>query len=51
MYAPFTMGVALRLSYGINIGNMPIIFANIITFLLTFILLWLKIMELSAGTD
>jgi MtN3 and saliva related transmembrane protein len=51
MYALFTMGVALWLAYGITIGSMPIIVANTITFLLAFMVLWLKIMDLRAGTD
>jgi MtN3 and saliva related transmembrane protein len=51
MYALFTMGVALWLTYGIIIGSMPIIVANAITFLLAFMVLWLKIVELGAETD
>jgi MtN3 and saliva related transmembrane protein len=51
MYALFTLGVALWLAYGIVIGSMPIIVANAITFLLAFMVLWLKIVELGAETD
>lgn len=51
MYALFTVGVALWLAYGITIGSMPIIVANTITFLLAFMVLWLKIVELGAETD
>jgi MtN3 and saliva related transmembrane protein len=36
------MGVAFWLSYGMSIGNLPVIVANAITFVLASIVLWLK---------
>lgn len=45
MYALFTTGVALWLIYGIMIGSKPIIVANSITFILAFVVLWLKLTE------
>jgi MtN3 and saliva related transmembrane protein len=39
----FAMGVLLWTLYGVWIGSMPIIAANIITFILILVLLWMKI--------
>ncbi|MBY0578032.1 MAG: SemiSWEET transporter [Burkholderiales bacterium] len=43
MYALFTLGVALWLGYGIEIGSPPVIAANAVTLLLASLVLWLKI--------
>ncbi|HQR51122.1 MAG TPA: SemiSWEET transporter [Methylophilaceae bacterium] len=51
MYALFTVGVALWLAYGVMIGSIPIIVANAITFLLAFMVLWLKIVEAQSERD
>lgn len=45
MYALFTLGVALWLTYGVLIGSFPIIVANTITLLLAATVLWLKLTE------
>ncbi|MEW6312546.1 MAG: SemiSWEET transporter [Pseudomonadota bacterium] len=45
MYALFTTGVALWLSYGVVIGSMPVIIANAVTLLLASVVLWLKVIE------
>jgi MtN3 and saliva related transmembrane protein len=45
MYALFTTGVALWLSYGVVIGSMPVIVANAVTLLLASVVLWLKVVE------
>jgi MtN3 and saliva related transmembrane protein len=42
MYLMFTVGVLLWLVYGVMISSMPIIIANIITFILACIILWYK---------
>ncbi len=46
MYTLFTMGVALWLGYGVAIDSLPVIVANAITFVLAFVVLCLKIMEM-----
>jgi len=43
MYAVFTSGVALWLAYGVLLGDLPIILANIVTLALASIVLVLKI--------
>jgi len=43
MYAMFTTGVAAWLVYGIALGAVPIILANIITLILASIILTIKI--------
>ena len=48
MYALFTSGVALWLAYGVIIGSTPIVVANAITFLLAFMVLWLKVLEMNS---
>lgn len=39
----FALGVLLWALYGIWIGSMPVIAANVITFILILVLLWMKI--------
>jgi MtN3 and saliva related transmembrane protein len=39
----FALGVLLWALYGVWIGSIPIIAANVITFILILILLWMKI--------
>ncbi|MCX6742084.1 MAG: SemiSWEET transporter [Candidatus Pacearchaeota archaeon] len=43
MYSVYVIGIFLWLSYGILIKNLPIILANAITFILTLIVLVLKL--------
>lgn len=43
MYAIFTFGVSLWLIYGLVLGNLPMIFSNIITLILSSIILFYKI--------
>jgi MtN3 and saliva related transmembrane protein len=43
MYAVFTSGVALWLAYGLLLGDLPIILANIVTLALALAVLVLKI--------
>jgi MtN3 and saliva related transmembrane protein len=43
MYAVFTSGVALWLAYGVLLGDLPIILANVVTLALASIVLVLKI--------
>jgi len=43
MYIIFTTGVALWLVYGILLGSWPMIFANVVTFVLAATVLALKI--------
>ena len=43
MFAILTIGVVLWLVYGILINSLPVIIANVITFILAFIILMLKI--------
>jgi MtN3 and saliva related transmembrane protein len=43
MYSAFTTGIALWLVYGIVIGSWPIIIANIITVVLAFSILVMKL--------
>lgn len=43
MYGIFTAGVALWLAYGLQLGAMPIIIANVITLLLACFILIMKI--------
>ncbi len=43
MYVIFTTGIFLWLIYGISIRNIPIISANVITFILSFTILILKL--------
>ncbi|HAE26166.1 MULTISPECIES: SemiSWEET transporter [Hyphomonas] len=43
MYAMFTAGVAAWLIYGISLGAMPIIIANVVTLALASIILTIKI--------
>lgn len=45
MYAMFTLGVAFWLLYGLLIGSVPVIAANMITLILASVVLWLKIVE------
>lgn len=45
MYVMFTMGIALWLGYAFLIGSMPMIIANIITFVLSGTILVLKLSE------
>jgi MtN3 and saliva related transmembrane protein len=46
MYAMFTIGVGFWLFYGYLISSVPIILANLITFLLSSMVLGLKIQEI-----
>ena len=46
MYALFTLGVACWFGYGMATHSLPIIVANAITFVLAFIVLCLKIVEI-----
>ncbi len=46
MYAMFTIGVGFWLFYGYLIGSMPVILANLITFLLSSMVLGLKIQQI-----
>lgn len=43
MYVVFTLGIALWLVYGIALGSMPMIIANIVTFGLSATILGLKL--------
>ena len=43
MYVVFTIGIAFWLVYGIAMNSMPMIFSNIVTFLLSATILGLKI--------
>lgn len=43
MYVVFTAGIAMWLIYGIALNSMPMILANIITFLLSATILGLKL--------
>ncbi len=43
MYALFTTGVALWLTYGLLLGAWPIIIANCITLILAGAVLWMKL--------
>lgn len=45
MYALFTLGVALWLGYGVEIGSLPVIVANAVTLVLASMVLWLKVLE------
>jgi MtN3 and saliva related transmembrane protein len=45
MYALFTIGVALWLTYGLLIASTPIIIGNGITLALAAVVLWLKLGE------
>jgi len=45
MYTLFTLGVALWLAYGLAIQSLPVVIANAITLLLSFIILVLKAIE------
>ncbi|MBZ0106274.1 MAG: SemiSWEET transporter [Sulfuricella denitrificans] len=45
MYALFTLGVALWLTYGLIIASTPIIIGNGITLVLAAMVLWLKLDE------
>lgn len=46
MYATFTFGIILWIIYGILIGSGPILVANIITFVMSATILYLKIQHL-----
>ena len=46
MYTMFTIGVGFWLFYGYLIGSVPVIFANLITFLLSSMVLCLKIQQI-----
>jgi len=46
MYAMFTLGVGFWLFYGYLIGSVPVILANLITFLLSSMVLGLKIQQI-----
>lgn len=50
MYVMFTTGIVLWLAYGILIESMPMIIANIITFVLSATILVLKLTEKSSTT-
>ena len=43
MYSLFTLGVLGWIVYGLKIGSLPVILANIVTLLLACIVLWLKL--------
>jgi len=43
MYGTFTVGIALWLAYGLQLGAMPIVMANLIILLLTCFILIMKI--------
>lgn len=43
MYVVFTTGIALWLVYGIALGSMPMVLANIVTFILSATILGLKL--------
>ena len=43
MYAVFTLGIALWLVYGVLLGDLPIILANIVTLALALTVLALKL--------
>ena len=43
MYALFTAGVACWLAYGLMIGSVPMLLANVVTFVLAVIVLVMKI--------
>lgn len=43
MYSLFTVGVLGWIVYGLKIGSLPVILANIVTLLLACIVLWLKL--------
>jgi MtN3 and saliva related transmembrane protein len=43
MYVVFTIGVGFWLAYGIALGSMPMILANVVTFLLSATILGLKL--------
>ena len=43
MYAVFTTGVVLWLVYGIALGSMPIIVANVLTLVLALAVLFMKL--------
>jgi MtN3 and saliva related transmembrane protein len=43
MYAVFTLGIALWLAYGVFLGDLPIILANIVTLALASVVLALKV--------
>ena len=50
MYAIFTFGVGLWLIYGIAKADKAIIVANVVTFVLAFSILWIKVTnELESG--
>lgn len=49
MYALFTLGVALWLAYGVAIGSLPVIVANAVTFVLSAMVLFLKVMEIRSA--
>lgn len=46
MYAMFTIGIGFWLFYGYLIGSVPVILANLITFLLSSMVLGLKIQQI-----
>ena len=46
MYATFTFGIILWIIYGVLIGSGPILVANIITFVMSATILYLKIQHL-----
>ncbi|TYP92391.1 MULTISPECIES: SemiSWEET transporter [Nitrosomonas] len=48
MYTMFTIGVGFWLFYGYLIGSVPVIFANLITFLLSSMVLGMKIQQIMA---
>jgi MtN3 and saliva related transmembrane protein len=50
MYVMFTTGIVLWLAYGILIESMPMIIANVITFVLSATILLLKLTEKSPTT-
>lgn len=43
MYSLFTAGVLGWIVYGLKIGSLPVIMANIVTLILACIVLWLKL--------
>ncbi len=43
MYAIFAIGVFLWIIYGYMISSLPVLLANIITFILVVMILWMKL--------
>ncbi|ACT57992.1 SemiSWEET transporter [Hirschia baltica] len=49
MYALFTLGVALWFVYGLMVISLPVIIANLITFLLAASILTMKVLNTKSG--